>query len=66
MRKSALLSLLMVALPGWSQDVKTTILKHFKTSREFSLKVAEAMPASNYDFELSSPQMSFADMRLSG
>ncbi len=43
-----------------NDDVKATILKHLKTSRDFTLKVAEAMPASDYDFKLTPPQMSFA------
>jgi len=41
-------------------DVKAAILKHLKTSRDFTLKVADQMPASSYDFKLTPPQMSFA------
>jgi len=41
-------------------DIKTAVLKHLKTSRDFTLKVADQMPASNYDFKLTAPQMSFA------
>jgi uncharacterized damage-inducible protein DinB len=41
-------------------DVKTIVLKHLKTSRDFSLKVAAQMPESTYDFKLTPPQMSFA------
>jgi uncharacterized damage-inducible protein DinB len=41
-------------------DVKTIVLKHLKTSREFTLKVADHMPESSYDFKLTPPQMSFA------
>lgn len=40
-------------------DVKTAVLKHLKTSRDFTLKVADQMPASSYDFKLTPPQMSF-------
>jgi uncharacterized damage-inducible protein DinB len=59
-----LLFLLMggtAVLPLRAQDdVKTDILKHLRTSRDFTVKVAEAMPASSYDFKLTPPQMSFA------
>src|SRR5712691_9607382 len=41
-------------------DVKTVVLKHLKTSRDFTLKVADQMPESAYDFKLTPPQMSFA------
>jgi hypothetical protein len=41
-------------------DVKAAVLKHLKTSRDFTLKIADQMPASSYDFKLTSPQMSFA------
>jgi len=64
MRKLAVLSTLLVALPVFSQDVKTTILRHLKTSRDFTLKVAEAMPESDYSFKLTPPQMSFAEQMV--
>jgi uncharacterized damage-inducible protein DinB len=64
MRKLALLSLFLLALPVFSQDVKTTLLKHLKTSRDFTLKVAEAMPESDYGFKLTAPQMSFAEQMV--
>jgi uncharacterized damage-inducible protein DinB len=62
MHKIALLALAAAAAsPAYSQDmVKDTILKHLKTSKDFTLKVAEAMPESTYDFKLTPPQMSFA------
>ncbi len=48
-------------LPVFAQsDVKAIVLKHLKTSRDFSLKVAGQMPGSTYDFKLTPPQMSFA------
>lgn len=40
-------------------DVKATVVKHLTTSRDFTVKVAEAMPATGYDFKLTAPQMSF-------
>ncbi len=38
---------------------QTVFLKHLQTSEDFTLKVAEAMPAENYDFKLTPEQMSF-------
>ena len=64
MRKLALLSLFLVAMPVFSQDVKSTILKHLKTSRDFTLKVAEAMPEADYSFKLTPAQMSFAQQMV--
>lgn len=53
------------ALPLRAQDdLKTTILKHLRTSRDFTVKVAEAMPADSYDFKLTPPQMSFAQQMV--
>ena len=41
-------------------DFKADIVKHLETSRDFTVKVAEAMPAGDYGFKLTPPQMSFA------
>jgi uncharacterized damage-inducible protein DinB len=49
------------SMPIFAQaDVKAIVLKHLKTSRDFTLKVADQMPAESYDFKLTPPQMSFA------
>jgi uncharacterized damage-inducible protein DinB len=40
--------------------VKSTILSRLKNSRDFTVKVAEAMPASDYSFKLTKDQMPFA------
>jgi uncharacterized damage-inducible protein DinB len=64
MRIIAAALLLVSALPALAQDVKGTIVKHLKTSREFTLKVAEAMPENSYDFKLTPPQMSFAEQMI--
>lgn len=58
---SLVLILAAATLPVFAQsDVKAIVLKHLKTSRDFSLKVAGQMPESTYDFKLTPPQMSFA------
>ncbi len=61
MRFIAAALLFLSALPAFAQDVKGTLVKHLKVSREFTLKVAEAMPADSYDFKLTPPQMSFGE-----
>lgn len=53
------------ATPAFAQmDVKATVLKHLQTSRDFTLKVANQMPESTYDFKLTPPQMSFAEQMV--
>jgi uncharacterized damage-inducible protein DinB len=52
----------LCALPASAQvDIKAIVLKHLKTSRDFTLKVADQMPAESYNFKLTPPQMSFAE-----
>ncbi len=53
------------AMPAFAQmDVKAVVLKHLQTSRDFTLKVADQMPESAYDFKLTPPQMSFAEQMV--
>jgi uncharacterized damage-inducible protein DinB len=50
------------ALPALAQtDTKAAVLKHLKTSRDFTLQVADQMPEADYGFKLTPPQMSFAE-----
>ena len=59
------LALAATAAPVFAQnDVKAILLKHLKTSRDFTLKVADQMPAASYDFKLTPPQMSFAQQMV--
>jgi uncharacterized damage-inducible protein DinB len=52
----------LAGLPAFAQvDIKATVLKHLKTSRDFTLKVADQMPDADYGFKLTPPQMSFAE-----
>src|SRR5277367_6507601 len=62
---SLALILAVATIPVFAQgDAKAIILKHLKTSRDFSLKVAAQMPESTYDFKLTPPQMSFAEQMV--
>ena len=67
MRKLAFLFLLFgaSAIPVFCQEGPIQILsKHFKTSEEFTVKVANAMPESDYDFKLTPAQMSFREQMI--
>jgi len=60
-KAALLLSIILCAFqPVAAQDLKSTVLKHLRTSRDFTLKVAEAMPSDDYGFKLTPAQMSFA------
>jgi uncharacterized damage-inducible protein DinB len=61
--RSAVTVALLAACAGPSfgqSDAPAAVLKHLKISREFTLRVAEQMPESSYDFRLTPQQMSFA------
>ncbi len=52
-------------LPIQAQEsCKSAILQHLKTSRDFTIKVAEAMPEADYDFKLTPQQMSFGQQMV--
>jgi uncharacterized damage-inducible protein DinB len=58
----AIAGLALASTPAFAQiDVKAAVVKHLKTSRDFTLKVAEQMPEADYPFKLTPPQMSFAE-----
>ena len=54
-----------LSAPVFAQsDVKAAVLKHLQTSRDFTLKVADQMPESDYGFKLTAPQMSFGEQMV--
>ena len=54
-----------LAVPAQAQTtLQANVVKHLTTSRDFTLKVADAMPASDYGFKLTPPQMSFAGQMI--
>jgi uncharacterized damage-inducible protein DinB len=54
-----------LATPAFAQsDVQGAVLKHLKTSRDFTLKVADQMPEATYNFKLTPPQMSFGEQMV--
>src|SRR5512144_2167942 len=61
-QRVAIACIALAGLPAFAQtDVKAVVLKHLKTSRDFTLKVAEQMPEADYSFKLTPPQMSFGE-----
>jgi len=54
-----------LAMPASGQTTfQADVVKHLTTSRDFTLKVADAMPAADYGFKLTPPQMSFAGQMI--
>src|SRR5262249_19612266 len=63
--KRALLAILALAIPAAIQAQtanKDILLKHWKTSGEFTLAVANAMPADGYNFRAVPEEMSFGQL----
>ena len=54
-----LATVLVIGSPVFGADEGALIAKHWRTSKEFTLAVADAMPASHYDFKPNVEEMSF-------
>ena len=61
MRHAMLLLAVLVAQPvaAPQDEFKATFAKHWQMAKEFTLAVAEAMPAESYDFRPTPEQMTF-------
>jgi uncharacterized damage-inducible protein DinB len=60
--KTMIVCIALTGLPAFAQiDIKGAMVKHLRTSRDFTLKVADQMPEADYGFKLTPPQMSFAE-----
>lgn len=55
---------LAAALPLFGQSSKDILAKHWQTSKEFTIAVAEAMPAENYDFKPNPEEMCFGKLMV--
>jgi len=61
--KRVLLAVLAVAIPASAQTPqKEVLLKHWRTSGEFTMAVAGAMPAESYTFRPTPEEMSFGQL----
>lgn len=52
-------AVLAIAAPVFGADEGAMIAKHWQTSKEFTLAVADAMPADHYDFKPNAEEMGF-------
>jgi uncharacterized damage-inducible protein DinB len=66
MRTLMLLGVVLVALPvvAGDGDSKAIFAKHWQTAKEFTLAVAEAMPAEGYDFKPNPDELSFGQLMI--
>jgi uncharacterized damage-inducible protein DinB len=63
MKKYTLFTLLAISIPTQAQTTQKDILiKHWKTSGDFTVAVASAMPADGYTFRPTPPEMSFGEL----
>jgi uncharacterized damage-inducible protein DinB len=63
MMKTNLLLIFALAVPALAQStVKDALVKHWKTSGEFTIAVAKAMPADKYNFRPNPEEMSFGEV----
>lgn len=63
--KRNLLLLVLAAMPLVAQDVlQEALVKHWKTTADFTLAVARAMPAESYNFRPNAEEMSFGELMV--
>jgi len=61
--KTNLIMMFALTLPALAQTtVKDALVKHWKTSGEFTLAVADAMPAESYNFRPNPEEMSYGQL----
>jgi hypothetical protein len=60
-----LAALLLLTIPAMAQStVKDALVKHWKTSEEFTIAVAKLMPADSYGFKPVPEELSFSQVLL--
>jgi hypothetical protein len=63
--KTKLFAMLTLALPALAQTtVKDALVKHWKTSEDFTLAVAKLMPADSYGFKPVPEELSFGQLMI--
>jgi uncharacterized damage-inducible protein DinB len=61
--KKVILLIVLLCVPGFAQNsVKDALIKHWKASGEFTIAVAETMPAENYNFRPNPEEMNFGQV----
>src|SRR5579863_2931550 len=61
---AALLALPVMSSPVFGADEGAMFAKHWQTSQEFTLAVADAMPADHYNFKPNPEEMSFGKVMV--
>src|SRR6266436_9705002 len=66
MRIPRLLWVVLLTLPvvAAESDSKAIFAKHWQVAKEFTVAVAEAMPAEGYDFKPNPEEMSFGQLMI--
>ena len=66
MRTLTLLGAALITLPVMAaeSDFKAMFVKHWQVAKEFTLAVAEAMPAESYDFKPNPEELSFGQLMV--
>jgi uncharacterized damage-inducible protein DinB len=63
MKTNPIIILLAIGMPAIAQTtVKDALIKHWKTSAEFTIAVASTMPAEGYNFRPNPEEMSFGQL----
>jgi uncharacterized damage-inducible protein DinB len=63
MQRTTFLALIALSLPAFGQTgVKEALAKHWKTSGDFTIAVANAMPAESYSFRPNPDEMNFGQV----
>ena len=61
--KRTALTILALCLPGLAQNqIQDMLVKHWKTTGDFTIAVAKAMPADSYNFRPNPEEMSFGQL----
>src|SRR3954466_16223175 len=61
--KRTFLAIVVLAVPALSQTtVKDALVKHWKTTGDFTIAVAKAMPAESYGFKPEKDEMSYGQL----
>jgi len=60
-----LLTIVLLATPAFAQtSLRDSMVKHWKTTEEFTLAVAQAMPADSYGFKPVPEELSFGQLMV--
>jgi len=63
MKTSILVLVMLAGVPAFAQNgIKDALAKHWKTSADFTVAVAKAMPAESYNFRPNPEEMNFGQV----